>query len=152
MTLPATAIGTELPPVTMTVERGRLQLFARAIGEHDPLYTDLAAAREAGHPDLPVPPTFLFGIELQQPDPFAYLRALGVDMLQVLHGEQEFTYHSTAHAGDTLTARSTIVDVRSKNGGALDLLTKDTTVTRSDGTRVADLRTITVVRNEVPAP
>ncbi|MEU6674150.1 MaoC family dehydratase N-terminal domain-containing protein [Streptomyces sp. NPDC046925] len=152
MTLPATAIGTELPPVTMTVERGRLQLFARAIGEHDPLYTDPVAAREAGHPDLPVPPTFLFGIELQQPDPFAYLRALGVDMLQVLHGEQEFTYHSTAHAGDTLTARSTIVDVRSKNGGALDLLTKDTTVTRSDGTRVADLRTITVVRNEVPAP
>ncbi|MGW6059616.1 MaoC family dehydratase N-terminal domain-containing protein [Streptomyces sp. NPDC055189] len=152
MSLPATAIGTQLPPVTMTVERGRLQLFARAIGEDNPLYTDPAAAREAGHPDLPVPPTFLFGIELQQPDPFAYLSAHGIDMLQVLHGEQEFTYHSTAHAGDTLTARSTIVDVRSKNGGALDLLTKDTTVTRADGTRVADLRTITVVRNEVPAP
>lgn len=151
MTLPTTAIGTEPPPVTMTVERGRLRLFAQAIGEHDPTYTDPAAAREAGHPDLPVPPTFLFGIELQQPDPFAYLTDLGVDMRRVLHGEQAFTYHSTAHAGDTLTARSRIVDVRSKNGGALELLTKDTSVTRSDGSRVGDLRTVTVVRNEADA-
>ncbi|MEV0522008.1 MaoC family dehydratase N-terminal domain-containing protein [Streptomyces sp. NPDC050439] len=151
MSLPSTAIGTGLPPVTMTVERGRLQLFAQAIGERDPLYTDLAAARKAGHPDLPVPLTFLFGIELQQPYPFAYLTDLGVDMRRVLHGEQTFTYHSTAHAGDTLTARPVIVDVRSKNGGALDLLTKDTTVTRADGSRVCDLRTLTVVRNEVAA-
>ena len=34
--------------------------FAAAIGETDPVYTDLDAARAAGHRDLPVPPTFLF--------------------------------------------------------------------------------------------
>ncbi|MFE6157785.1 MaoC family dehydratase N-terminal domain-containing protein [Streptomyces sp. NPDC056486] len=148
MSIPATAIGTRPQPVTLLVERGRLRSFARAIGECDPVYTDLAAARAAGHPDLPVPPTFLFGVELEQPDPFAYLTELGVDLRQVLHGEQSFTYHAIAHAGDTLTARPEIIDVLSKKGGALDLLVKETTVTRSDGSPVAELRSVTVVRNE----
>ncbi len=40
------------------MERGRLRMFAAAIGETDPIYTDVEAARAAGHPDLPVPPTF----------------------------------------------------------------------------------------------
>jgi MaoC dehydratase-like protein len=30
-------------------------IFARTIGQADPVYTDLAAARAAGHRDLPVP-------------------------------------------------------------------------------------------------
>ena len=44
--------------------RGRLRFFAKAIGETDPVYTDDAAARDAGYPDLPAPPTFLFAAEL----------------------------------------------------------------------------------------
>lgn len=56
-------------PGVVTVERGRLALFARVTGQTDPVYTDVAAARAAGHPDLPVPPTFIFGLELEAPDP-----------------------------------------------------------------------------------
>ena len=35
-------------PVVVTVERGRLALFARVTGQGDPVYTDVAAARAAG--------------------------------------------------------------------------------------------------------
>ena len=52
-------IGHELPDSVMTIERSRLQFFAKAIGETDPVYTDVAAARAAGYADLPAPPTFL---------------------------------------------------------------------------------------------
>ncbi len=140
-------IGTELPPSTLAVDAGRLRFFAKAIGETDPVYVDRAAAAAAGHPDLPVPPTFLMGIELEQPDPFAWLAELGVDLRRVLHGEQAFTYHSIAHAGDTLISAARIWDVYSKKGGALDFIVKQSTITRTDGSLVAEATGVIVVQN-----
>src|SRR5213076_1850421 len=51
-------IGRQMSQGTVDVEKGRLRFFAKAIGESDPVYTDESAARDAGHPTLPVPPTF----------------------------------------------------------------------------------------------
>ncbi|MCU1594979.1 MAG: acyl dehydratase [Frankiales bacterium] len=146
MAISPSIVGTSTPPVTMTVERGRLQLFAKAIGQSDPLYVDVAAARAAGHPDLPVPPTFLFGLELERPNPFAWIEELGVDMPSVLHGSQSFDYTTMAYAGDVLTAVSTITDVYDKKGGALEFLDRVTHITR-DGDPIATLTQTTVVRN-----
>jgi acyl dehydratase len=145
--LDPTFVGTELPATTLTVDAGRLRFFAKAIGETNPLYTDVDAAKAAGYADLPVPPTFLFAIELENPDQFGWVADQGIDPRFVLHGEQSFTYHSIAHAGDTLTATPRIVDVYSKKGGALEFIVKNTAVTRADGSAVADLETVIVVRN-----
>ena len=128
-------IGTELAPTTLTVDAGRLRFFAKAIGETDPIFGDV------------VPPTFLFAIELENPDPFEWATRFGIDLRFVLHGEQSFTYHSVARAGDVLTASPKIVDAYSKKGGALDFIVKETAVTRADGSAVADLRSVIVVRN-----
>lgn len=143
---------TELKSITMTMEAGRLTFFAHATGASDPVYTDLPTARAAGHPGLPVPPTFLFGIELEQPDPFSWLADLGIDLNHILHGEQSFTYHAMAHSGDTLTARPRIADVYSKKDGALQFIIKHTTVTRDDGSPIADLDSTIVVRNPEGTP
>lgn len=147
MAIDTAAIGTELAPVVVDIERGRLRAFAKATGQDDPVYSDLAAALAAGHPDLPVPPTFLFGLELEQPDPFKYLADLGVDLRRVLHGEQRFDYHRVAYAGETLTARSRIEDIYAKRGGALEFVVKKTAITSADGDPVADLTSVIVVRN-----
>lgn len=145
-------VGTEHPPLTVEVERGRLRAFAHAIGETNPVYLDVGAARAAGHPDLPVPPTFLFGLGLGGgPDDFGWLAELGVDLRHVLHGEQSFAYAQVAHAGDTLVLRPRIVDVFSKRGGALQFLVRETTVRRPDETPVADLRMTLVVRSPAAA-
>lgn len=147
MAIDTSAIGTELPLQTLTVDRGRLRFFAKAIGETDPVYTDVEAAKKAGHPDTPALPTFLFSVELENPDPFVFLASLGVDLRYVLHGEQSFTYHEIAYPGDELVARPRIADVYSKKGGALEFVVKETSVTRSDGTPIADLRSVIVVQN-----
>ncbi|MBB4685751.1 MaoC family dehydratase N-terminal domain-containing protein [Amycolatopsis jiangsuensis] len=138
--------GTRLPSVTMTLEAGRLASFAGATGQPDPVYRDPLAARNAGLPGLPVPPTFLFAIELEQPDPFAWLTGLGVDLRWVLHGEQAFTYHAMAYSGNTLVASPQIADVYRKKGGALQFVVKRTAVTHVDGSPVADLDSVIVVR------
>jgi acyl dehydratase len=147
MAVGQSVVGKELPPLTVTVDAGRLRFFAKAIGETNPVFTDLEAAKAAGHRDLPVPPTFLFGIELESPDPFGWLAGIGVDLRRVLHGEQSFTYHSPAVAGEVLTVAPRIGDVYSKKDGALEFIEKSSTVTRENGDLVADLKTVIVVRN-----
>jgi acyl dehydratase len=130
-----------------TVEKGRLRFFAKAIGETDPVYTDEAAAQAAGHPGLPVPPTFLFCLEMESPDPAAIRNLLGLDYRRLLHGEQGFTYHRMAYAGDVLSFEQRIEDIYDKKGGALDFVLRKTRVTNQRGEHVADLRTVTVQRN-----
>lgn len=136
----------QLAPITVQVERGRLAFFAKAIGQSDPVYSDVEAAKSAGHPDLPVPPTFFFSLELEQADPFGYIVDLGVDLRRVLHGEQSFTYHSLAYAGQTLTLQPHIIDVFAKKGGAMEFLIKKTDITR-DGELIAEATSTLIVRN-----
>ncbi|HEY0903064.1 MAG TPA: MaoC family dehydratase N-terminal domain-containing protein [Marmoricola sp.] len=141
------ALALELPAHEVEVERGALRFFAQVTGERRAEYVDVDAARAAGHRDLPVPPTYFFSLELQAPEPFAFLDALGVDLTRVLHGEQTFEYTRTACAGDRLTLTPRIVDTVEKSGGALELLTKQTTVTDARGDVVARLGSVLVVRN-----
>jgi acyl dehydratase len=140
-------IGHTMPKFSATVEKGRLRFFAKAIGETDPVYTDEAAAQAAGHPGLPVPPTFLFCLEMESPDPAAIRNLLGLDYRRLLHGEQGFAYHRMAYAGDVLSFEQRIEDIYDKKGGALDFVLRKTRVTNQRGEHVADLRTVTVQRN-----
>jgi acyl dehydratase len=144
-------IGTEFAPFTVDVERGRLRFFAKATGQTDPVYSDDAAALAAGHPALPVPPTFLFCLEMDSPNPAAIRELLGLDYSRILHGEQGFTFHRLAHAGDRLTFRQRITDIYDKKGGALEFIVRLTEVDNQRGERVAELRAVTVYRNPVPA-
>ncbi|HET6827554.1 MAG TPA: MaoC family dehydratase N-terminal domain-containing protein [Ramlibacter sp.] len=140
-------IGHALPPFTVEVEKGRLRFFAKATGQADPVYTDEAAARAAGHPGLPVPPTFLFCLEMESPNPSAIRDLLGIDYRRILHGEQGFAYQGMAYAGDTLTFGQRIEDIYDKKNGALEFVVRKTSVTNQRGEPVATLRCVTVVRN-----
>ncbi|WP_088278915.1 MaoC family dehydratase N-terminal domain-containing protein [Ideonella sp. A 288] len=140
-------IGHRLAPFTVPVEASRLRLFAKAIGETRPEYLDEAAARAAGFAGLPVPPTFLFCLEMDAPDPGALRTLLGIDIARILHGEQRFRYHAMAHAGDTLTFEQRIADIYDKKGGALEFVVRETRVTNHRGEPVAELDCVTVVRN-----
>lgn len=140
-------IGHTLPPFQVEVEKGRLRFFAKATGQTDPVYIDEAAARAAGHPGLPVPPTFLFCLEMEAPDPAAVRELLGMDYRSLLHGEQGFSYHAMAYAGDTLTYEQRIADIYDKKGGALEFVLRTTRVTNQRAALVADLRCVTVVRH-----
>jgi acyl dehydratase len=141
-----TLIGHTLPPHSADVEAGRLRLFAKATGETRPEYCDEAAARAAGHPSLPAPPTFAACLYLDVPDPFAWYRDLGVDLGRVLHGAQSFRYFAPIHAGDRLTFASRIGNILRKKNGTLTFIVRDTAVTNQAGLRVAEVRSTIVVR------
>jgi acyl dehydratase len=139
-------IGKTLPAFRAVAEAGRLRFFAKAIGETNPVYFDESAARDAGHPALPLPPTFLFSLEFEQPDT-SWRDEIGIELPRILHGEQQFTYHRVAYAGDTLLFESRIADIYDKKGGALEFVVRETRVTNQRGEHVADLRSVIVQRN-----
>jgi acyl dehydratase len=140
-------IGHELPSSMLQVERGRLQFFAKATGETRPVYTDVSAARDAGHPDLPAPPTFLFSAELDSGAVLRMLEEIGLPVARLLHGEQRFTYYQPVHAGDTVTVRSKITDIYTRKGGALEFVVKDSRAFNQHDVLVAEMRAVLVCRH-----
>lgn len=140
-------IGLRMPAFDVRVEPGRLRFFAKAIGEVDPIYIDEKVAIEAGHKNLPVPPTFLFCLEMESPDPAAIRNKLGLDYRRLLHGEQSFTYYSMAYSGDVLRFEQTIDDIYDKKNGDLEFVVRKTKVTNQDNLHIADLRCVTVMQN-----
>lgn len=140
-------IGHQLPASVLPIERSRLQYFAKAIGATDPIYTDAAAARDAGYPDLPAPPTFLFAAELDSGVSDGLLTDLQIPIAKLLHGEQSFSYHRPACVGDTVTVRSAVTDIYDKKNGALEFVVKTSRATNQRDELVAELRTVIVCRH-----
>lgn len=140
-------IGHSLPTSVFPVERSRLRFFAKAIGETNPVYVDERAARAAGHPDLPAPPTFLFTAEMDSDLKMQWLQEAQVPLGKVLHGEQSFTSHRMVFAGDTVNVTTQISDIYDKKNGALEFIVMDTNVVNQRGEQVAESRGVIVVRN-----
>lgn len=140
-------IGHELGWHTVEIEKGRLKLFNKVIGQTNPVYFDDEAAKVAGYPGLPVPPSFYFSLDMEQKAPFSWFEMLGIDIAKVLHGMQGFTYHKPAYAGQVVTLRARITDIYAKKGGALEFVIKEVSVRDDQGELLADLKITLVVRN-----
>jgi acyl dehydratase len=138
-------IGREYPSSeTYEVSRELIRRFAEAIGDNQPAYVDIDAAKALGHPDVIAPPTFLTVLSyrfaadgpLADPD-------LGLNYALVVHGEQRFVHHRPVRAGDVLTVTSSVVDIR--DAGRNELMTTKATVT-ANGEPVADIYSALVSR------
>jgi acyl dehydratase len=130
---------------TYEVSRELIRRFADAIGDANPAYRDIEAAKALGHPDVIAPPTFLtvlgfrFGGTGPMADP-----SLGLNYALVVHGEQRFVHHRPVRAGDVLTITSSVADIR--DAGRNELMTTKMTITTVDGEPVADAYSTIVSR------
>lgn len=126
--MPATdAIGKPIPPQTVVLERGPVSNFAKAVTDHNPVYSDPRVAGAAGFTAIPAPPTFPFAwhhwgafTDLQPEGaggPHPMVEAMGELLANgglILHGEQEFIYHRQPVVGDVLTAHGSVKDIYEK--------------------------------------
>jgi acyl dehydratase len=136
-------VGRSTGPVVYEVEKGHIRRFAEALGDPDPVYRDEAAARAAGHPRIPAPPTF--PTALRPDDPRA---GLNIDFRKVLHGEQSFEYERPLYAGDVVHVTARIADVYEKTGksGTMDFLVLETEGRDPQGALLYRGRSVIVVR------
>ena len=107
--------------ITFPVEASHIMMFARAIGDTNPVYHDAAAAKQSEAGGIIPPPTFAQAVA--QFDPEYHLRPkpgekwfgsgkgpTGLDEKPKssggLHAEQHYEYHAPVHPGDVLTAET----------------------------------------------
>ena len=127
MAVDTSVIGKPTGTWKVAVERGPVSNFAEAVTDESPIFQDPRAAKAAGHPGIPAPPTFNFAMqhwglfpELQPPDKvegnpmFEVIGKLMEKGGLILHGEQEFTYHRPVYVGDVLVGEGTVVDAYEK--------------------------------------
>ena len=138
-------VGKEYPPYAITVERGKIKEFARAIGDLNPFYLDDEVGRASEWGDIITPPTFPISF---RDDTGVLLRDLGTDVSRLLHGEQEFEIFRQLRPGETYLCRSKVLDLYEKTGktGPLGFVVRETAVTDAHNEIVAKMRSITVVR------
>ena len=140
--------GKEFPAYTVTVERGKIKEFARAIGDLSPFYLDDAVGRASEWGDIIAPPTFPITFRDDAYDSGEFLRDLGTDISRILHGEQEFEHYLPIQPDETYLCRSKVVDIYEKSGrsGPMAFVVRETSVTNRENDLVAVMRAITVVR------
>ena len=141
-------LGREYPPYAVTVERGKIKEFARAIGDDDPLYLDDRVGAASAWGDVIAPPTFSITFRDEAADTAAFLKELGTDISRILHGEQEFEIFRPLQPGQTYLCRAKIVEIYEKTGrsGPMAFVVRKTTIADGSNEIVATMRGVTVVR------
>jgi acyl dehydratase len=141
-------VGHEWPAWDVEIEKGRLRLFAKAIGETRAVHLDEAAAKAAGYRSVVAPPTFAFCLLADSPASSGYLSDIGIPIRDVLHGEQEFTFHQVMCAGDTVRVSRRVADTYEKKGGALEFVVLESEVRfAASAELVASGRQVMIRRN-----
>jgi acyl dehydratase len=133
-------LGLELEPYSMAVEKGKIKELALAIGDNNPIYFSLEAAKEAGFDGIPVPLTFLQIIDYHGGYGFQKkMEALKLNPVKILHGEQEYEYLGNIYVGDELYVTGKIIRADTKMGssGGMDFVTEETRYTNQKGELVA---------------
>ena len=143
-------IGHSFPPFTIEVSRGKIRELALAIGDDNPIYQSREAAREAGYDDVPLFPTaptiFTFWGNTKMG---SQLVSIGVNVMRILHGEEEYEYLAPINPGDTLTGVMTLVDGKSrqgKDGSSMDILTIEVRYTNQHDQSVLNAHEVVIVR------
>ncbi len=144
-------IGLEFPLQSTVVEHAKIEAYARAIGDTNPIYYDDAQAIAQGYRARPIPPTYLVPLKHAVSDPQHVFHELGIVAAagKLLHAEQKFTYHEPICAGDHLTFRERLTDIYRKKGGALTFVVLETAVTNQDGREVALITHTEVIREDM---
>jgi len=129
---------------TYLVGREKVREFAAAIGDPNPVYSDVFAARALGYADVIAPPTFAIVLSLKAAEAVMFDPELGLDYSRVVHGQQSFTYTRPIVAGDELEVSTVIEDIRTVAGN--DMLTTKGIITTVAGETVATSTSLLLAR------
>jgi acyl dehydratase len=109
-------IGKEYPPFEYEVGREKVREYANAVGEDDPVHHDRAAAQAAGYRDVVAPPMFAVVYSAGAMGPAILDPEIGINLMLMVHGGQEFVWDEPVCAGDTITTQGRLKDMYEKDG------------------------------------
>jgi len=128
------------------VGREKVREYAHAVGETNPLYLDLEAARAAGYADVLAPPMF---VVVYSSAPFMtalFDPELEIDFARLVHGAQEFSWEQPVVAGDEITTTLTVANI--VEGAGLRRDTFETVSVNQRGETTCTGNWSTIIRGE----
>ena len=143
-------------PVRAEITAKESQRYAQAVGDLDPVYFDIDAARAAGHPTLLAPPTFVthavvVGLPLDRirtDGLFTGAMSMRLRVQRTMFGGEEWDFDAPVYVGDTITAETRLASIDEKAGskGPFVRIVRETTFTNQHGDVVARSRQIGIAR------
>jgi acyl dehydratase len=118
MSVKTEAIGKAYPPSTYAVGREKVREYASAVGETNPLHSDVEAARAAGYADVVAPPMFAVVYSGPSVAPGIFDPDVGLNFAMMVHAGQEFVWGPVVVAGDEITTTATVKDISDRGGMA----------------------------------
>lgn len=134
MAVDTTKIGKTYPPFEYEVGREKIREYANAVGESSAVHQDRESARAAGFRDVVAPPMFAVVYSAGAMAPAILDPELGINLMMMLHGSQEFVWAEPVCAGDTVTTTASVKDVYEKDGKAFYVF--ESSSRNQDGTEV----------------
>ena len=131
----ADKIGKEYPPFEYEVGREKIREYANAVGEGNPVHHDREAARAAGFRDVVAPPMFVVVYSAGGMGPAILDPEIGINLMLMVHGGQEFVWGEPVCAGDTIATQATVKDMYEKDGRKFYVF--ESVSTNQDGQEVA---------------
>jgi len=129
------------------IEKGKIREFARAIGDDNPLFSDVDAAKKEGFEGLALPPTFgtYFTVNGRLSEIVAELE---LNLAKVLHGSQEYEYFNAIKPGDVISGETRVADIfeKTSKGGKMDFIVLESAYKNQNGDKVLIDRMTLVVR------
>jgi acyl dehydratase len=130
--------------VTYAVGREKVREFAEAVGETDPRFHDVEAARAVGFADVVAPPMFASVYSWRALAPAVLDPEVGIDFARMVHGGQEFTWHEPVVAGDEITTVAEFTGHRKQ--GELNVFTFTSRSVNQNGDLVCEGTWTNIVR------
>lgn len=125
MSIDTKFIGKEYTPVTYVVGQEKIKEYALAIGDLNPLYSDFEFAKKSKYGCIIAPPMFVVVFARETLVNLFSDTELNLNMLRLLHGEQEFNFHKIVKANDTIITYPKIKNIYQKsNNDFVELETK----------------------------
>jgi acyl dehydratase len=116
MPVNAKAVGKTYEPVLYAVGREKIREYARAVGESNPVYLDVEAARAAGYADLVAPPMFAVVYGAPAVGPLIFDPEIELNFAMMVHGGQEFQWGPPVVAGDEISTTANVKDISERDG------------------------------------
>jgi acyl dehydratase len=116
MSVPRNAVGKQYERITYAVGREKIREYAAAVGETNPLYLDVEAARAAGYADVVAPPMFVVVYAGRSVGPAVFDPDVGINLAMMVHGGQEFRWGALVVAGDEITTTTSVKEIAERGG------------------------------------
>jgi acyl dehydratase len=116
MAVKTEAVGKEWPSASFEVEAAKIEQYAAAVGEENPIYHDAEAAKAAGFRDLVAPPMFCGVYSAPALAPAILDPEVGINLPTMVHGGQEFVWGEPVCAGDLITTTATCKEIYEQDG------------------------------------